>query len=87
MFFFLISTLGRTFCDFLFVLVLVGIKQASDPEGLGARHASSSPRVHARAPVPPAQQHPEDTGRADPATAPDGADQSAGVQQEERAGA
>lgn len=64
----------------------LGAEQASDPEGLGTCHASPAPWVHARAGVPPAQHHPKDEGWADPPAAPDGAHQSAGVQQEEGEG-
>lgn len=74
-------------CLTQFVSFFTGAEQAPDPEGLGACHAAPPPRVHAGAGVPPAQQHPEDEGRAHTSAAPDGAYKPAGVQQEEGAGA
>lgn len=64
-----------------------GAEQAADTEGPGARHAAQAPRVHAGAGVQAPGDHPEGQGRADPHSAPDGAHQPAGVQQEEGEGA
>lgn len=72
------------FC--FFACVILGVKQASDPEGLGTRHASPAPRVKARIRAPPSQHHSEDKERADSPATPDRAHQSAGVQQEEGEG-